>query len=125
MFILGIATDTFGDELLKQQEILGRLADMALFAYAMESAWCRAQKAVINGQSGAKHKDNMANAFIYTTVEKVILAAKEALSNLTAGDELVKMQTNLAMLLQYTPVDTIALRREIAGEISEAGKYVV
>lgn len=125
MFIFGIATDTFGDELLKQQEILGRLADMALFAYAMESAWCRAQKAVMNGQSGAKHKENMANAFIYTTVEKVISAAKESLANLAAGDELVEMQTNLAMLLQYTPVDTIALRREIAGKISEAGKYVV
>jgi alkylation response protein AidB-like acyl-CoA dehydrogenase len=123
-FILGVATDTFGDELLKQQEILGRLADMALFAYAMESAWLRAQKALINGQSGAKHKDNLANAFIYTTVEKVILAAKEALSNLTAGGELVKMLENLTMLIQYAPIDIIGLRREIAGKISDAGKYV-
>jgi len=125
LFILGGASDRFGDELLKQQEILGRLADMAIFAYAMESAWCRAQKTAILGQSGAKHKVNLANAFVYTTVEKVNLAAREVLANLAAGAELVKMQANLAMLLQYTPVDTIALRREIAGEISEAGKYVV
>ncbi|MFH0784357.1 MAG: acyl-CoA dehydrogenase family protein [Pseudomonadota bacterium] len=125
IFILGIATDTFGNELVKQQEILGRLADMALFGYAMESAWCRAQKAIITRQRSAKHKTNMANAFIYTTVEKVISAAKEALSHLSTGDELVQRQTNLAMLIQYTPVDTIALRREIAGAISEAGKYIV
>lgn len=125
LFILGDATDRFGDDLLKQQEILGRLADMAIFAYAMESAWCRAQKAAIHGQSGAKHKVNMANAFVYTTVEKINLAAREVLANLAAGAELVEMHADLAMLLQYAPVDTIALRRDIAEKISEAGRYVV
>jgi len=35
------------------------------------------------------------------------------------------MQKNLAALLQYTTIDIIALRREIAGTISDAGKYVV
>ncbi len=124
LFVWGAAHDTYGDDLLKQQEILGRLADIAIYAYAMESAWLRAQKAQAKAYRGAKHMTNMATAFIYTTVEKLFLAAREVPARLTTGSELVKMQTDMAKLLQFTPIDIIGLRREIAGEISSAGKYV-
>lgn len=126
LFTLGAAHEKFGDALLKQQEILGRLADIAIWAYGMESAWLRAKKAAAagNGSNGAGHKMQMAGAFIYSTVEKVGLTAKEVLATLAAGDELAKMQAALTKLLQYTPIDLIALRREIAGKVSAAGKYV-
>lgn len=124
-FIMGNAIDTFGDDLAQQQEVLGRLSDMALTAYAMESGLLRAQKGADKGQTISMHRANMANAFIYTTVEKVFLTAKEALANLLTGDEFAETQKNLTALLQYKPIDTIALRREIAETVSDAGKYIV
>jgi alkylation response protein AidB-like acyl-CoA dehydrogenase len=124
LFILGTSYERYGDELLKQQEILGRLADLAIYAFAAESSWLRAQKTAAGNGRNAKHKINMATAFIYSTVEKVSLAAREIITTLVTGSELVKMQTDLDRLLRYTPIDIISLRRKIAGAISAAGKYV-
>lgn len=124
MFILGESHERYGDELLKQQEILGRLADLAIVAYVAESSWLRAQKAsAANGQN-AKHKTNLATAFIYNAVEQAAHAAREVIATLASGSELVKMQADLDSLLNYTPIDIITLRRKIAGAISAAGKYV-
>jgi alkylation response protein AidB-like acyl-CoA dehydrogenase len=124
LFILGISYERYGDEVLKQQEILGRLADLAIYAFTAESSWLRAQKtATTNGQN-SKHKTNMATAFIYSTVEKVSLVAGEIIATLATGSELVKTQTDMDRLLRYTSIDIISLRRKIAGAISAAGKYV-
>lgn len=125
LFTLAAAYDRHGDDLLRQQEILGRLADMAIYVYGMESGWLRAQKAAsAGGQNGAKHKTSMATAFIYTALEKVSLAARETLATLMSGRELEARNADLSRLLQYAPIDIIALRREIAETISAAGKYV-
>ena len=125
LYTLGAAYEKHGDGLLKQQEILGRLADMAIYAYGMESALLRARKAAsANGQNGAKHKGSLATAFIYTAVEKLSLAAREILAALVAGSELEERKADLAKLVQHTPIDIIGLRREIADHISEAGKFV-
>jgi alkylation response protein AidB-like acyl-CoA dehydrogenase len=124
LFTLGAAHDKYGEDLLKEQEILGRLADMAIYAYGMESSWLRARKAAsVNGQNGASHKANMATAFIHTAMEKLTQAAAEILAALATGGELRETKTELARLLQYAPIDIISLRREIAQEISEAGRY--
>lgn len=124
LFALGASHERFGDEIMKQQEILARLADLAVYAYTAESSWLRAQKAAAANGQNAKHKTNMATAYIYTTVEKASQIAREIITTLVTGSELVKEQTNLNKLLQYTPIDIIALRRKIAGSISAAGKYV-
>ncbi|SHO44112.1 acyl-CoA dehydrogenase family protein [Desulfopila aestuarii] len=124
LFVMGVSYERYGDEILKQQEILGRLADLAIQAYTTESTWLRTQKtAAANGQN-AKLKTNMATAFIYTTVEKTSLAAREIIATLVTGSELVNMQSDLNKLLNYTPIDIISLRQKIAGAISAAGKYV-
>jgi hypothetical protein len=111
---------------MKEQEILGRLADLAIGAFAMESAWLRAQKAVAKkGEKAAALKMKMAKAFLYATVEKIGLSAGQVLAALAAGEELTKLRGDMARLIQYIPIDGIALNREIAAEISAAGKYVV
>lgn len=124
LFSLGLAYEKYGDDLMKQQEILGRLADIAIYAYVMESCWLRAKKAAeANGQN-LQLKKNMATAFIYTAVEKVLLSAREITANIASGSALVQMQANLDKLTQYTPLDIITIRSKIAGSISAAGKYV-
>lgn len=125
LFTLGAGLDKWGEKLLKEQEILGRLSDLAIGAFAMESAFLRAQKAVRKkGEKAAALKMKMATSFIHTTVGKLGLAATQILASAAAGDELKSLQAKLATLMAYTPIDGIALNREIAFEISAAGKYV-
>ncbi|MDR3569442.1 MAG: acyl-CoA dehydrogenase family protein [Syntrophobacteraceae bacterium] len=120
LFVLGTALDKAGDALLKNQEILGRLADIAIHAYAMESGLLRAQKA---GKSGA-HKAAMARAFIYESIGKIKTIATEILTALGGGAELAELLDQLEKLCLHVPIDLIALRREIAAKITEAGKYL-
>ncbi|AGL02118.1 acyl-CoA dehydrogenase family protein [Desulfoscipio gibsoniae] len=116
----------YGDGLNKQQEILGKLADLAIMTFAMESAWLRAQKSMVNeDEAGSKLKMNMAKAYINSTFGVMVYVAGETLAALADGNELTSLLENLQMLSRYTPRNTIALRQEIAAAISEAGKYVV
>lgn len=110
----------------KHQEILGRLADLAIRAFAIESAWLRAQKAAANdGGTKAKLKQNMAMAYINSTVGLLEYSAKETLTALAEGEELASLLDNLQRLTKYTTRNTVALRQEIAAAISEDGKYAV
>ena len=68
---------------------------------------------------------NMAEGFIYTHFPKLVLLAREALSEPAEGLEPDFLQTCLAKLTQHRPIDIIALRRKIADEILTAGQYVV
>jgi alkylation response protein AidB-like acyl-CoA dehydrogenase len=124
LIAFGASHKRYGDEMLQQQEILGRLSDLAIYAYTTESAWLRARKAAAANGQNAEHKTNMATAFIYTAVEKVSLTAREIIAALATESESAIVQGDLERLLRYTPIDNIALRRTIAGTISSAGKYV-
>ena len=125
LFTLGVGIEKCGEKLLKEQEILGRLADLAIWSYAMESAYLRAEKAAQKGGKAGVFKTRLATAFIYNTMEKLGPTATQVLAAVSAGDELTERREALAKLMQYTPIDSIALNREIATKISEAGKYIV
>jgi alkylation response protein AidB-like acyl-CoA dehydrogenase len=125
LYMIGAAIDKFGDSVLKQQEVLGRLADMLIYTYGMDSALARAKKSAAAGASTAGHKMNMATLFGYTSIVKLAMTAKEICAALASGDALVSMMADVDKLTKHMPVDIIALRREIAAQVSAAGKYVV
>lgn len=125
LFVLGNAKEKFGDDLMKHQEVLGRLADIAIYSYAMESSWLRACKAEAAKGRNIQLKTNMAKAFIHIAIVKVIGAAMEIITHIASGSSLEQLRTDLYKLTQYTPVDIIALREKIAGAVSAEGKYVV
>jgi alkylation response protein AidB-like acyl-CoA dehydrogenase len=125
LYMFGAVLDKFGDSALKQQEVLGRLADMLIWTYGMESALLRAKKSAAAGSSSANHKLNMATLFGYTSIQKLVVTAKEICAALASGDDLAAMLADVAKLTEHMPIDIIALRREIAAQISAAGKYVV
>ena len=101
LFSLGAALEKCGDHLTKEQELLGRLADIAIGVFAMESAWLRAQKAVQNnGNSSAGRKMKLAKAFVYGTIEKLGLMALQVLATVVAGEELVQLREDLGKLMK-------------------------
>lgn len=128
IFLLTIAAslEKYGKDLSKQQEIVGRLADLAIQAFAMESVWLRTQKVVANeGEAKEKLKLWMASAYIYGNMANLESIAKEVLTAVADGEKLEKLLGDLKTVTQYNSRNTIALYRDIAAAISEEGKYVV
>jgi alkylation response protein AidB-like acyl-CoA dehydrogenase len=118
LFSLSVGHKICGDGLLERQEILGRLADLAIGVFAMESALLRAQKttAKSTGNAGARNM-NMAEAFIFTHFPKLGQTAGEILAALCDGEDFELLDARLSRLVQYAPIDVIGMRRKIADEI--------
>lgn len=124
LFTFGLAHEKYGADFMKQQEILGRLADMAGLTYVMESSLLRTQKAAAKNGQNVQLKSDMATVFIYSAIEQISLAAKEILLNLDDGEAGQEMLASLKNLGQYNAVDIIATRSKVADAISAAGKYI-
>lgn len=125
LFTLGAALEKFGKKVGQHEEIVGKLADIIMSAFVMESALLRAQKALVrDGQDSAQLKMKMAAIFIYSNIDNVFNRAKEILAAIAEGEKLCSLCEDLSKLLQYTPQDTITLRQQVAQAISSANKYV-
>jgi hypothetical protein len=119
LLCLGAAYQKFGEGLGDQQEVLAGVTDIAMNAFAMESAALRAAK------SGASIAADYSALFANEAMGVVESAAKTVLAASSEGDDL---RMNLAVLRRFTkhePMNTIALRRKIAARLIEAGRYVV
>ena len=119
LFLLGIASRKYGESVEDQQEVVAAITDVLMNAFALESATARARK------TGKENAADMAAVFADETMENIKASAKAVLAACSEGDAL---RTNLALLrgmTAYELVNSIALRRRIAGRLLQAGKYVV
>jgi len=123
LFLLGLASKKYGEGIEDQQEVVAGITDVLMNAFALESATMRARKMV--KKAGKENASDMAAVFTDETMENIKASAKTVLAACSEGDAL---RTNLALLralTAYELVDSIALRRRIAGRLLQAGKYVV
>jgi alkylation response protein AidB-like acyl-CoA dehydrogenase len=126
LFSSGIVLEKFEKDLVHEQEVLGRIADLAIWTFAMESAWLRTQKAIQRkGEHVAGLKVKMTEAFVYDTIQKISMTAMQILAAVATGEEWRGLSKHLAALIQYPPIDFVTLNRSIASDIFEAGKYIV
>jgi butyryl-CoA dehydrogenase len=126
LFAAGVATQKYMQALQDQQEIMGAIANMAIEAYAMESAVLRAQKlADSRGESGAAYAIATTRVYITGAMEKIESAAKAVIAAGSEGDMLRSQMAILRRLCKYEPFNTIALRERIAQKVIETGKYQV
>lgn len=120
----GLAVQKYMMQLEEHQEILCHISDIVMIAWAAESALLRTQK-LLSTQGEEKARDTIMLIQIYCNdaVSNVENHAKEILAAVSDGDML---RTNLAALkrfLKFQPLNTIALRQEIADVMLNAGKY--
>jgi len=122
----GLAFQKFTTSLDQQQGVLGRIADIIIEGYSMESAILRTLKtAAARGEDDAKTVIDMTKLYTYETIGKVDLWARELLAACAEGDELRTMLAALRRLTRYSPIDTLALRQEIADYFIDKDKYEV
>ena len=126
LFAAGAATQKYMAKISDEQEVMGAIADMVMEGYAMESAILRAHK-IVAGKGTAAAEISIVLARIYAAgaIEKVELAARKVVAAVAEGDTARTQFTILRRLAKHDPVDTVALRRQVARHIVKAGRYTL
>jgi alkylation response protein AidB-like acyl-CoA dehydrogenase len=125
LMLLGLAMQTYGDALTDEQEVLSFAADVLIEVYATESAMLRAADAAASGRPRASLHAAAARLYTAEAAMRVEAAARQALAAMAAGDELRTLLAALRRVLKISPVNTVALRRELADAATAAGRYIL
>ena len=135
LMILGTAMQTYGEKLADEQEVLMAAADIIIDAYASESALFRALRVadarsvrLADARSGQAGSINLhgaaAQVYINDAAMRVEASAKTALAAMSDGDTLRTLLAALRRLLKVTPINTVALRRQLADATVERRGYL-
>jgi alkylation response protein AidB-like acyl-CoA dehydrogenase len=120
----GGAVQKYREKLADEQELVAALSNIVMEIYAMESSLLRAQKAANGkGQAVAQPMIDAARVFISDAAERIEHEAKRAIAALHEGDMLTTQMSVLKRFAKRAPVDTIALRRNVAAAVQSQDRY--
>jgi alkylation response protein AidB-like acyl-CoA dehydrogenase len=125
LMVVGTAMQTYGEKLTDQQELLGYAADILMDTYASESAALRARQAISSGHAQAALHEAAARTFVNDAAQRIEMAARSALAAMADGDTLRTLLAALRRLLKVQPVNTVALRRQLADSALASGGYML
>jgi alkylation response protein AidB-like acyl-CoA dehydrogenase len=125
LFATGAAVGKYGEAISEEQEILGRLSDIAIEVFAMESGLARALKSIEScGETASEMKINMVKIYVNDAVGRISDYAREVLVATSTEETVDGQLATVANLMHLTPVNTVALRRGIADKVLAAEKYI-
>ncbi len=113
----GTAVQRYGERLDEEQEVLYRLADLAIALYAAESAVLRARL------SGDALQVDLARLVVASSVGAVERGTAEVAARVQEGDERRMTLAGLRRVLRREPLDAVAVRRAVAAALVERGGY--
>ena len=122
LLAIGAGYQKYGMDMQKQQEILMSVSDMLMEILAMESALLRSRK--LNAFQKDTNASDMTTVLLCEGMDQVEVLCRAVLGNCLAGDALQHAMSSLHDLASYAPADTIKLRREIAGRLIAAERYL-
>jgi alkylation response protein AidB-like acyl-CoA dehydrogenase len=117
LMVLATAMQAYGDKLGDEQEVLFSAADIVIDVYASESALLRA------AQARSTLHETAARVYINDAAGRVEAAAKMALAAIAEGDTLRTLLAALRRLLKVTPINTVALRRQLSDATVDRKTY--
>ncbi len=120
LLALGVAYQKYMADLENQQEILAALCDMAMNAFAMESAMLRSQK-----MGEPEVVQAMVDVWSRDAMDVVAAAGRTVLAACADGDTLRTQLAALRRFTKYEPVDRIALQRKVAARVIAAERFTV
>jgi hypothetical protein len=124
LMVAGTAMQRYGMKIESEQEVLSYLADILIDTYAAESAVLRARGAVAGKAGNAELHHHAASITVNEAAGRIELAARSALAAMADGDTLRTQLAALRRLMKITPVNTVAMRRQLADAVVSAGGYV-
>jgi butyryl-CoA dehydrogenase len=124
LFAAGVASQKYMQTLADQQEIMGALADCIMEVYATESAILRTEKLIATkGESAAKQAIALTRYYTSASFERVEIASRKVIASVAEGDMLRTQMAIQRKLAKHEPSNTIALGRQIARHVLDAGRY--
>ncbi|MDA1314511.1 MAG: acyl-CoA dehydrogenase family protein [Acidobacteria bacterium] len=119
----GAVYERFGDKIEEQQEVVAALSDIMIGIYAAESALLRSRK--LSGRGRGECARDMARLLVYDLLAEARRHGLTVLAACGPDEKIVQACRLIARLTDRPPLDTIALRRRIAGRLIAAEKFVV
>jgi alkylation response protein AidB-like acyl-CoA dehydrogenase len=120
LFLLsaGVAYEAFGDKLVHEQETLMKLADIAVYLYAAESAVYRTYKNIVRmGEAKADLKIKLSQTFLEEAIWNVERNTRSILSSLTSGEEQKQfIDMTIRACLDFQEITADLLRNRIIAE---------
>ena len=112
LMVLGTAMQTYGEKLADEQEVLSLAADIVIEVFSAESAAVRSAAA-----GGGSLHEAVARIAVNDAAARVEISARNALAAMAEGDALRTLLAALRRVLKPSPVNTVALRRQIADAV--------
>jgi hypothetical protein len=123
LLTLAVAHEKYGAQLEKQQEVIMSLSDIAMDVFAMESSLLRCKKLTSSGKSGSAL--DMCAVYLRDATTRIEAFSRTVLSACSEGDTLRKHLLTVRHYADHTPVNSIALRRQIAARLLSSERYTV
>jgi alkylation response protein AidB-like acyl-CoA dehydrogenase len=123
LLTLAVAHEKFGAQLEKQQEVIMNLSDITLEVFAMESTRLRSQKLAAAGKEA--NSLDICAVYLRDAIARIETFARTVLSACCEGDVLRKHLATVRAYADHMPVNSIALRRQIAARLLSSERYRV
>ena len=124
LMVAGGAAMKFQQNLAKEQEVLGKVADIIIEIFAMESGLLRTLKIIDKvGEEKAKYQIDAVKVYVDDTIPKIESWAKQVIAYVEEGDMLRTQMAGIKKLARYQPIDAVSLKREIADRIIDLEAY--
>jgi len=123
LLVAGSAVQRFMLVLEQEQEVIGVLSNLVMAVYAMESVLLRAQQQLAGASSSTEPMTAAACACIHQGADRMEIEARRGLARIAEGDTLRAQLSVLRRFLKRTPVDSIGLKRQLADQALEMGRY--
>ncbi len=122
--VAGNAAQKFGADIKNEQEILCRLADMAMDIFAAESGLLRFKKMTANGESeGSKMALKMTQCYINEMIPRLEAWGKEIIAATLEGEAASKAYSGIRLCCNFEPMNTYGPKRDIADAVYAGKKY--
>ena len=122
LLTLGLADKKYGAGLEKQQEVIMNLSDIFTEVFAMESTVLRSRKMGTTGK-GTVAAD-ICTVFLRDALTRIATASQTVMGACCEGADLQASLAALHGLADHQPVNSIALRRQIAGQVLASERYL-
>jgi len=123
LLTLAVAHEKYGAQLEKHQEVIMNLSDIAMEVFAMESGLLRTKKLKLSGKG--ENALAICAVSLRDATARIEGFSRTVLSACCEGDVLRKHLATVRSYADHTPVNSIALRRQIAARLLSSERYTV
>ena len=124
MFLAGVGMKKFGDDIKKEEELLGILADVCIGIFTAESAILRTRKlAEMNGADAVALNVAATQLYVSEFLSQLPVLAKRGLNHMLEGAKLKEQTLGVKTFMPSYDINEIGLTRELAKVVIENEKY--